>query len=279
VWNGSVGSGVVFRAGAGVGTVTRPGLPIPPGEPAINPVPRAMIRAAVAEAAAAVGRAADVVVEISIPDGQALARKTLNPRLGIVGGLSILGTTGIVIPYSCAAWIHGITQGIDVARAAGLTHIAGATGRTSETAVAQLYRLPEIALIDMGDFAGGMLKYLSRHPIARVTIAGGFAKISKLAQGRLDLHSRRGAIDLGRLTRWLTDLGADAATLAAAESANTAQQILSLSRQQNIPLAQHIAGHALATANRTLSGTGIAVDVVIFDRDGCLAGRSAVETA
>ena len=124
---GLEGSGVTFRAGEGVGTATKPGLPVPPGEPAINPVPRAMIRAAVTEAAEALGGPRDVAVEISIPGGEALAQKTLNSRLGIVGGLSILGTTGIVVPYSCAAWIHSIHRGIDVARATGLTHVAGST--------------------------------------------------------------------------------------------------------------------------------------------------------
>ena len=126
VRKGAKGSGVTFRAGEGVGTVTKPGLPLPPGEPAINPVPRAMIRAAIDEAARHYGGSGDVIIEISIPDGEALAKKTLNPRLGIVGGLSVLGTTGIVVPYSCAAWIHSIHRGIDVARATGLAHIAAA---------------------------------------------------------------------------------------------------------------------------------------------------------
>src|SRR5699024_1093818 len=102
------------------------------------------------EAATALGGTRDVTVEIAIPGGEDLAKKTLNPRLGIVGGLSILGTTGIVVPFSCAAWIHSIYRGIDVARAAGLPHIAGATGSTSEKAVQQLYGLPDTALIDMG---------------------------------------------------------------------------------------------------------------------------------
>src|SRR5215467_7030216 len=142
------GSGVIFRAGKGVGTVTRPGLPIPPGEPAINPVPRKMIRDAIAEVARQHGAPGDVTVEIAIADGEALATRTLNARLGIVGGLSVLGTTGIVVPYSCAAWIHSIRSGIDVARAIGLTHIAGSTGTGSEAAVQKLYGFPESALID-----------------------------------------------------------------------------------------------------------------------------------
>src|SRR3712207_6003999 len=176
---GAPGSGVTFRAGEGVGTVTRAGLPLPPGEPAINPVPRRMIRDNLDEAARSLGGPTDIEVEISIPGGEAIAQKTLNPRLGILGGLSILGTTGVVVPYSCAAWIHSIYRGIDVARAGGLDHVAGATGSTSEKAVQALYNLPDHALIDMGDFAGGMLKYLRRNPVPKVTIAGGFAKMTK----------------------------------------------------------------------------------------------------
>src|SRR5712691_6148216 len=204
------GSGVTFRAGAGVGTVTRPGLAIPPGEPAINPVPRRMICDAIAEVAAAARGSGDVEVEIGIADGERLARKTLNARLGIVGGLSILGTTGIVVPYSCSSWIHSIHRGIDVARAAGLTHVAGSTGSTSEAAVRTLHDLPEPALIDMGDFVGGMLKYLRRHPVPRVTIAGGVGKMAKLAQGLLDLHSKRGAVDLVALAALAAAAGGSA---------------------------------------------------------------------
>ena len=131
----------------------------------------------------------DVEIEISIPDGEALAQKTWNPRLGIIGGLSILGTTGIVHPFSCAAWIASIHRGVDVARAMGLTHIAGCTGSTSEDAVRAHFSLPLEAMMDMGDFAGGLLKYVREHPVARVTIGGGFGKITKLAQGTMDLHS------------------------------------------------------------------------------------------
>jgi cobalt-precorrin-5B (C1)-methyltransferase len=141
VRRGAPDGGVHFVAGPGVGTVTRAGLPIPPGEPAINPVPRQMIRDAIAEAAQAHGVNADAIVEISIPGGEKIAERTLNGRLGIVGGLSILGTTGVVVPYSCAAWIHSIHRGIDVARAMGLDHLAGATGATSETAVRRLHDL------------------------------------------------------------------------------------------------------------------------------------------
>lgn len=264
VSDGAPGTGVVFRAGPGVGTVTRPGLPIPPGEPAINPVPRAMIRAALTE----VAPAPDAVVELSIPGGEDLAAQTLNGRLGIVGGLSILGTTGIVVPYSCAAWIDSIHRGIDVARAIGLDHVAGSTGRTSEAAVQALHGLPETALLEMGDFVGAMLKYLRRHPVARVTIAGGVAKMTKLAQGRLDLHSRHGAADMPGLAALVEPgLGARIA------GANTVAEAFAIAGDAGVPLGDVVARAAWATAAGVVDGA--ALEVVLFDRDGRLVGRHA----
>lgn len=263
-----LGTGVAFRAGAGVGTVTKPGLPVAVGEPAINPVPRAMMRAALAEAAAALHDRDDVTVEIGIRGGEELARRTLNPRLGILGGLSILGTTGVVIPYSCSAWIAGIREGIDVARALGIEHVAGATGTTSEATVARFYDLPESALIDMGDFAGGMLKYLRRHPIPRVTIAGGFAKIAKLAQGCLDLHARRSELDRDALAALATARGAPAVLAERISGANTGLEALQLADAAGIALAEAVARGALASARAVLADAPIALDVLIVDRDG-----------
>jgi cobalt-precorrin-5B (C1)-methyltransferase len=270
---GEPGSGLRFAAGEGVGTVTRPGLPVPVGEPAINPGPRAMIRDALAE----VVRASDLdfLVTIAIPGGEAIARRTLNPRLGIVGGLSILGTTGIVVPYSCSAWIHSIHRGIDVARAAGLAHVAGATGAVSEAAVARLHGLEETALIDMGDFVGGMLKYLRSHPVPRVTVAGGFAKMTKLAQGFLDLHSRAGAIDFRWLAERMEELGAAPDVVAATAQANTAAHAVDLAADAGLPLAARIALDARAIAQRVLQGSAIRLDIAVFDRDGRLLATAA----
>ena len=199
----SVG-GVQFVAGEGVGTVTKAGLPIPVGEAAINPVPRQMMTGVVEAEAARFRVSADIEITISVPGGAELARKTWNPRLGIVGGISILGTTGIVRPFSCSAWIASIHRGIDVARAAGEPHVAGTTGATSEQVVQELYGLPQGAMLDMGDFVGGLLKYLRRHPVSRLTIGGGIGKMTKLAQGALDLHSARSQVDFSALAR---DLG------------------------------------------------------------------------
>jgi cobalt-precorrin-5B (C1)-methyltransferase len=272
---GPAGSGLTFHAGEGVGTVTRPGLPIAIGEAAITDGPRAMIAAALDAAAAEceVERPADLAVTISIPGGAALAAKTLNARLGIVGGLSILGTTGIVTPYSCSAWIHSIHRGIDVARAMGLTHLAAATGSTSEKAVQRLFDLPETALIDMGDFVGGTLKYLRRHPVPRLTLAGGFAKLAKLAAGHLDLHSGQSRVDAADLADMLASLGADAATVAAAREAKGAGEVLALAGEQRRDLAERVARRAREVALATLAG-GIAVDVAVFDREGKLLAHA-----
>jgi len=270
---GEPGCGVMFVAGEGVGVVTRPGLPVAVGEPAINPGPRQLIRKLVAELAREHGDAGDLEVTIAVPGGEILAQRTANGRLGIVGGLSILGTTGIVIPYSCSAWIHAIHSGIDVARAAGLEHVAAATGSTSERAVQALYGLPTMALIDMGDFVGGTLKYLRRHPIARVSMAGGFAKLAKLADGHLDLHSSRSAVDMPALAAWLERHGAAPALIDDARSASSASHVLELARGAGLPIADDVAARAREIALAQLDGK-VAVEVLVFDRTGALIGRA-----
>ncbi|NQV84148.1 MAG: cobalt-precorrin-5B (C(1))-methyltransferase [Rhodospirillales bacterium] len=268
---------ITFHAGPGVGTVTRPGLALEVGEPAINPHPRQMMEGVVRGLNAKYGTDGDnrsVAITVAIPGGEALAEKTMNGRLGIKGGLSVLGTTGVVIPYSCSSWIHSIHRGVDVSRAAGFTHIAAATGSTSEAAVQKILKLPEAALIDMGDFAGGLLKYLRRHPVERLTIAGGFGKLTKLAQGAMDLHSSRSRVDMVALAGILGSLGADADTVTAAETANTAVEVLETAQAKGLALGDLIAGRAREAAMATLSG-GTRVDVMIFDRTGKQVGYAA----
>ncbi|MGW4648411.1 cobalt-precorrin-5B (C(1))-methyltransferase [Kitasatospora sp. NPDC004289] len=274
VRHGAPGSGVVFEAGPGVGTVTKAGLPIPPGEPAINPVPRQLMRDHVAEVAARFGGSGDVVVQISVDHGEEIARSTWNPRLGILGGLSILGTTGIVVPYSCSAWIDSIRRGVDVARAAGRTHVAGCTGSTSEKVAVAVHGLPEDALLDMGDFAGAVLKYLKRHPVPRLTIAGGFAKLSKLAAGHLDLHSGRSQVDKSFLADLARQGGADPALVTAVAEANTGLEAVQLCTAAGVPLGDLVAARARRTALDVLAGAPIEVDVICIDRAGTIVGTA-----
>ena len=266
VEKGAVGSGVTFRGGEGVGLVTKPGLPIPAGEPAINPVPRQMMTECIRNLAEETGGEKDIVITISVPTGAALAAKTWNPRLGIEGGISILGTTGVVRPYSCAAWIASIHRGIDVARANGLDHVAGSTGATSEKAFQDRYQLPEIALLDMGDFIGGLLKYLRRHPVPRMTIAGGFAKMVKLAQGHGDLHSARSQIDFMALAELAVTAGLEYDQVA---SANSALDVLQQATpEQASHLGQLVADHALEQARQILRQDEVSLDLMIVQRDG-----------
>ena len=260
---GAPGTGVVFRAGAGVGTVTKAGLPLPPGEPAINPVPRRMMTDAIAGVALAHGVSPDAEITVSVADGERLSAKTWNPRLGIV------------VPYSCAAWIESIHRGIDVARAAGEGTVAGCTGSTSEAAAQALLGLPAHAMIDMGDFAGGMLKYLRTHPVPRVVIGGGFAKIAKLAQGHLDLHSGRSQVDLGWLSAIAREAGADGSISQRIAAANTAAEALSIADAAHLPIADRVAAMAQATAIAT-AGPGMEIGILVYDRAGQLRGRAGV---
>ncbi|MGI9408341.1 MAG: cobalt-precorrin-5B (C(1))-methyltransferase [Hyphomicrobiaceae bacterium] len=265
------GSGVTFRAGDGVGTITKPGLPIPPGEPAINPVPRQLMQDVIAEVAAQHDAAGDAVITISVPGGEKIARQTWNPRLGIEGGISILGTTGIVIPYSCAAWIHSIHRGIDVARALETPHVAACVGSTSERMVESLYDLPETAYLDMGDFVGGMLKYLRKHPVKKISIAGGVGKFAKLANGAMDLHSSRSQVDMDFLAGTLAGLGAGPDLVARARTANTALDVLTCAG--TLPLADTLSAKAYEHVMTQLRGAETEVEILISDRQSNLIGR------
>jgi len=263
VTRGQKGSGIVYKAGEGVGTATLPGLPVAVGQPAINPGPRKMIEGVVS---------GDFQITVSIPGGEKLAAKTMNPRLGIVGGLSILGTTGVVVPYSCSAWIHSIQSGIDVARAQGLGHIAACTGSTSEARLRTELDLPDYAFIDMGDFVGGLLKYLRRNPVEKLTLGGGFAKLVKLAQGAADLHSKRSSVDFLFLGVCLETLNAPGLAEKAQEC-NTAAQVLTMAQQAGVPLGDFIAEKAREAALKMLDGQ-TEMEVIAVDRQGEVVGRA-----
>jgi len=262
------GKGILFHAGKGVGTVTLQGLPIDIGEAAINPVPREMMRLVVEEAMGI--KNPDIDITISVPKGEEIAQKTWNPRLGIKGGISILGTTGIVIPYSCSAWIHAIHRGIDVAQALGHNHIIGATGKTSEASALTYFQASENQMIDMGDFVGGMLKYVKKQPIEKVTIAGGFAKIVKLAQGHYDLHSGRSQVDFEKLAKLAQKLEFPSSKIEQITKANTALEVLSLLGEYHDKFCLQIAKLAQQHAVKLIHQEQTKIDIIIFDRQGQL---------
>lgn len=272
VERGRTQGGIIFRAGPGVGTVTLPGLSLAVGEPAINPGPRAIIAANLRRVAAELGETDDLVVTVSVPGGEDLAGRTMNPRLGILGGLSILGTTGVVVPYSTSAWVHSVHRAVDVALAAGHDHLAACTGATSEAAVRRDTGLPDLAIVSIGGFAGALFKYLRRKPVARLTLAGGFAKLAKLAAGATDLHSSRSPVAFAWLIETLAGLGASPERLDAARAGRTASGILALAQERGLALAERVAEAAHRQAKTHLPESTV-LTVLVVDGQGRIVGR------
>lgn len=266
--------GVAFAAGPGVGTVTRPGLGLEIGGPAINPVPREMIRSHIEAAAPEVVRTDGIVVEVSIPNGETLARRTLNGRLGIVGGLSILGTTGIVVPYSTAAWRASVGQAIDVAAASGQRHIVLSTGGRSEQFAQRIVALPEVAFVEMGEFTGYALKRCVERGVREVTLAGMIGKMSKIAAGHFMTHVAGNKVDMAFLADLANGRGAEAAIVREIEAANTARHV------QEIALRAGLRGlfdqicRLVVERSDALVGGKLALTCLLFDFDGTVLGRA-----
>ncbi len=212
---------VRISAGFGVGTVTKPGLAVAVGEPAINPVPRQMITKAVQE----VESKKTVHVVISIPRGQELAEKTLNHRLGILGGLSILGTTGIVRPISADAWKATIEASMNVAREAGLDDIVLSTGRTSEKGAQSLLDLAVEAYAMMGDYLEFSLLKAGEKGFSTIHLAGMWAKIVKAAMQIPQTHVRNGALEIRDAAAMLEDCGIQMPLLDKLQGSNTAREM------------------------------------------------------
>lgn len=261
--------GILLTGGIGVGIVTRPGLPVPVGEPAINPGSRRIIcRAVEAEAGSALDQRGLKVI-ISVPRGEELARETLNPKLGIVGGISILGTDGIVRPYSQAAYRASIYAELKVAVAAGLRTIVLATGvRSAEYARTRDPALLELACVQVGDHVGYALTQARRLGFARAILSTMVGKASKLAQGRMQTHVGEGEVDLGFLAGLARQLGADEETVAAAACAHTAHHVQVILRRSGVRgLEQRLAELAAAQAAAFVGG-GLAIAVWLWSMGG-----------
>ena len=212
--------GIVLEGGEGVGVVTKPGLGLEVGEPAITATPRAMITQAVAEVTGLANRGA--VVLISVPGGERMARKTTNARLGILGGISILGTTGIVRPFSTASWRASVEQAVSVMAAQGERTVVLCTGgRTEKGAMALLPDLAEVCFVEVGDFTGAALRRALDTGLDRVIFVGMAGKLAKLATGVLMTHYTRSKVDLGLLGDVTLAAGGTAAVAAEVSAANT----------------------------------------------------------
>jgi cobalt-precorrin-5B (C1)-methyltransferase len=266
--------GVHIKGGIGVGTITQPGLELPPGSPAINPVPRRMIAQGVALALGTDRPEPGVEVTVSIPSGEELAKRTLNARIGIVGGLSILGTTGIVRPMSTASWRASVLQSIDVAAANSLSHIILTTGGRSERFAQRVYpELPAMAFVQMGIFTGDSLKRAVERGVPTITICGMIGKMAKLATGRMQTHVAGGGVDVAFLADLARDAGADVELIAAIAEANTARHVEDLIDSAGFTcFYEHVARLAAAECNARVGGR-LDLEVILFDFDGRVLAR------
>lgn len=248
---------VVLYGGEGIGRVTLPGLPLAVGETAINPEPRRQIAAAVIMAATALGHRETLHVRISVPDGAHRARHTLNARLGILGGISILGTQGIVRPYSHDAWKATIRQGLDVAKALGLDAVLFSTGRRSERWGLALHpELPAQAAVQAADYAAFSLREAAARSFSRILWVCMPGKLLKLAQGLAWTHARSAPADMALLARCCREAGGPERLDAALRQSPTASGALALVEEESIPLRdavlRQLAGKALAVMGQWL---------------------------
>ena len=219
--------GIDLQGGVGVGVVTKPGLGLEPGAPAINPVPRQMITQSVGEAVDLARRGVEVT--ISVPGGERMARKTTNARLGILGGISILGTTGIVRPFSTASWRASVEQAISVLAAQGEDTVVLCTGgRTEKGAMKMLPELPEVCFVEVGDFTGAALRQAINHQLNHVIFVGMVGKLTKLAAGVLMTHYTRSKVDLALLADITRAAGGTPEITERVASANTARHAAEL---------------------------------------------------
>lgn len=264
-------AGVHLEGGAGVGRVTKPGLGLEVGGPAINPVPRRMISEHLSRVA---NGSKGLRVAVVVPKGQELAKRTLNDRLGIVGGVSILGTTGIVHPYSTAAFKASISQGMDVALANGCDHIVVTTGGKSETfAMKLLPRLREEAFVQMGDFVEFALKEAAARKVRRVTTCGMIGKLSKQAKGTGHTHARKSEVDTGFMAGLARECGAPPEVVAEIGGANTARHVMEIVQARGVPGFFDLLCQKVCEANRAKLGRGIETECILTDFDGMVLGR------
>ncbi|AJY77962.1 cobalt-precorrin-6A synthase [Paenibacillus beijingensis] len=271
--------GIELDGGVGVGRVTKPGLPVPVGEAAINPVPRRMLTKSIESVLNEFGVSSSrgVKVVISVPDGEEIAKKTLNARLGIIGGISILGTRGIVVPFSTAAYKASVIQALQVAKASGCKQAVLTTGGSSEKYAMKMYpELSEEAFIQMGDFVGFSLQHAKRLGMNKICLVGMMGKFSKVAQGVMMVHSKSAPVDFAFLARAAGEAGAGPELQQTIAAANTASHVAELvveagtSEFFNI-LSEYACRHALEHA-----GGGITVETVLVTMKGDVLGKAEV---
>ncbi|NWG36051.1 cobalt-precorrin-5B (C(1))-methyltransferase [Nitrososphaera sp.] len=264
---------VNIDGGQGVGRVTKPGLGLEVGRAAINPTPMAMLKQAVEQVAGEQIKARGVDVVISVPKGEELAKKTDNPRLGIMGGISILGTTGIVLPYSTASFAAAIRQSLDVAIAAGADSAILTTGGRSEDFAKAMFDLPEHCFVQMGDFAGYSVRQAAAKKMRRVVMAGFIGKLTKMAMGVKQTHVRGSHVDMEFMAGLAESCGANQKVLAEIRQANTARHVGEIITKNNIKGFYDLLCRKVHEQMSEYSGGRLDIEVIMFDFDGRVLAR------
>ena len=264
------GDGIIFRAGVGVGRITKPGLQLPVGEPAINPAPRKLIRNVAADF-----NVGGLEVEISIPAGVELAKRTLNPVLGVEGGLSIIGTTGVLRPMSEEAFKNSLVPQIDVAKAAGFDELVFVPGKIGET-IAKKIGFHDGAIIQTSNFIGFMLEAAAERQIGKIILCGHLGKLAKVAAGVFHTHNRVADARLETLAAYSAAEGLPANEVQKILDANTtedAAQIISANHLERVY--QKIAARASLRAERYVFGK-LKVSTILVDYAGNILGTDSV---
>ncbi|MGA2192973.1 MAG: cobalt-precorrin-5B (C(1))-methyltransferase [Nitrospirota bacterium] len=264
------GFGVIVKGGKGIGMVTKPGLSVPVGQPAINPVPLKMIKDELCKVLKETDCPLGLEATIYVPRGEELSRKTLNERLGIRGGISILGTTGIVEPISTRAWTDTVVAAMSVARACGVTHLVLTPGRTSESAAMNIFSdLPQEAFVQMGDHVGFSLAEARKKGFSKVTLVGQFGKLVKMAMGATRTHVKDSTLELGFLAEIGQELGYSRKKVENIRSANTAREVfLNISKNHNSSELFHRICEMVENTGREILGNKIEFKCIMVDYEG-----------
>ena len=278
VWQNAHDDGSVrLRGGEGVGTVTKPGTGIEVGAPSITRVPRRMITQSVLDAASSLDSTASFVAEISVPGGQEIAKKTDNPRLGIVDGISILGTTGVVQPFSTAAWRASVNVSIDVAAANDLKQMVITTGTQSENFAKRWLELPDMSYVNVGIFTGAALKRCVQRGIPRATLVGMIGKFSKVAQGYFVTHVAGNKVDPVFLASLAAECGAPEDVQSEMRNAASGRHFQEIALEHGVmPVFDLVCELVCEEAHKYLgNGTdGLIVDAICFDFEGAILGKA-----
>jgi cobalt-precorrin-5B (C1)-methyltransferase len=262
-----------IEGGKGVGIVTKPGLGLEIGKPAINPTPMKMLEKAVRQIASERLKNQGVDIVISVPNGEEIAKKTDNPRLGIVGGISILGTTGIVLPYSTASFAASIKQGLDVAIAMGADSVILTTGGRSEEFAKALFNLPDHCFVQIGDFAGYSIKQCISRNLKRVIIAGFIGKLTKMAMGIKQTHVAGSHIDMEFMARLAAECGAPSEVLREISIANTARHVSEIIKKNKFAAYYDLVCKKVYEQMHEHSKGQLDIQVILFEFDGMVIGR------